>query len=248
MFTGLCSRVDTFMKWQKLVLFFLLSGLLSCNQDAQTHAVEMSGVDQQYTTDSELADTKVTGRSKSSAYKHIAASSTASKPVTTKPITTKSITTKPRAAVMMTYEFDNDAVIGEYLDIKLNFKTSRAVESLQVEYHIESGLAGVTAQSLFQFQALAAADQKTVVLTVLPEQEGQHLIHVYATLHINGQNQSRSFIVPVAVQSDEISAVKEQADQPQLLQQKRQNTSLPKGMHYLPEQNVISMPAKESSD
>lgn len=152
------------------------------------------------------------------------------------PTQAASYVAKPQAPVSMSFEVLNKAALGEVLDIKLIFKAGRTTEALKVVYHLPAGLTSVDAQSQFEFNKLAKGALESVMLKLIPEQLGQHNINITASIEIDGISQSAVFVVPVSL------GVNQQLKTKQAIQ----SVEAVHGMHHLPEQNVISMPAAKA--
>jgi len=150
--------------------------------------------------------------------------------------------TKPHAPISMDYEIINPVELNKLLDIKLTFSSRRNVDALTVEYNVDAGLSVNGEPQRFNFRSLPQNEPISIVLKVTPEQAGDLNINVYADIEINGVIQSRAFIVPVSVAQSASSI------QSKSVNDKTQGNTSNKGMQYSPQQNVISMPASESSD
>ena len=198
---------------QNLFLIITLGLLVSCNQQAQT---------QDHSHTNNQAHNQAKDISKQLQQTHAV--------------------TKPHASIFMEYEIVNPVEINKMLDINLTFTSRRNADLLSVEYSLDTGLSANGEPRRFEFRPLAKGEQKSVVLKVMPEQVGEFSINVYASIEINGKQQSRPFIVPISVPQPGNST------QSQTINEKPQAGTLDKGMQFMPEQNVISMPANESSN
>jgi len=201
------------MKMQNLFLFLSIGLLLSCNQQAQTQANAQAKV-QPHNQAKDISKQR----------QHVHA------------------VTKPHASIFMDYEIVNPVELNRMLDIKLTFMSKRNTDMLSVEYSLDAGLSANGEPRQFEFKQLAKGETKSIVLKVMPEQAGEFSINVYASIEINGKNQSRAFIVPISVPQSANSI------QSQAVTEKPQGNAANKGMRFMPEQNVISMPANESSN
>lgn len=151
--------------------------------------------------------------------------------------TTSGFIGKPRAPISMRYEYMNPAVLNEKLDIKLVFKVQRDTETLQVRYKTTPSLKSVDASQLFEFTRLANSEEVSFVIQVMAEKAGLHYVNVSSKILIDGVQQSRSFAIPVKlVALNSASGVTLEAVE------RKSSTD---NNNYLPEQNVISMPAVE---
>jgi len=141
---------------------------------------------------------------------------------------------KPHAPVSMRYVFNSTVELNEPLGINLTFTVERETQMLEVAYTIDSDLRSLDAAQQFQFTQLIKGSQEQVTIEVVPQQGGLHYINVFATITINGMQQTRAFAIPVSI-----------AGEATQLQKNSQNEPPANGMRYLPQQNVISMPANE---
>ena len=139
-------------------------------------------------------------------------------------------TVKPHAPVSMEYSFISTPEINKVLEVRLDFKVSRDTPHLKVVYHTTTALKSVDTVQQFELYNLHQGSIEPVFIQVLVEQPGKHLIYVSASMDINGISQSRAFVVPVNIAGATQQLKSEKSDQSN-------------GMKYLPEQNVISMPA-----
>lgn len=143
--------------------------------------------------------------------------------------------TKPHAAIFMDFEILNAPLVNEPLKIKLQFKTGLDTESLQVQINPSSALDMASSASVYQFNKLAKGESESVMLSVVPEQAGLHVINISAGILLHGQYQFREFVVPINIEGvvkPSVQALQKSTDE--------------LGMRYQPEHNVISMPAVES--
>ena len=141
---------------------------------------------------------------------------------------------KPHAPVSMSYESDESAELNQVFEIRLTFTVERETEMLEVVYTTDVGLKSADVKQQYQFNNLTKGSEERLTITVIPQQGGLNYINVFASILLNGHQQSRAFAIPVNI------------DTPQSSQLLKGTQSEPaKGMQYLPEQNVISMPAVE---
>ncbi|VAW62267.1 hypothetical protein MNBD_GAMMA09-324 [hydrothermal vent metagenome] len=140
---------------------------------------------------------------------------------------------KPHAPVSMKYALTGKATLNQPLDISLTFSVEQETSLLEAGYTTDSGLISADAAQQYQLGRLLPGAEKTINITIIPQQSGLNHVHVFATLNINGGQQSRSFAIPINIASDS-----------KQLMSTTQNKS-DNGMRYLPDQNVISMPAAE---
>lgn len=140
-------------------------------------------------------------------------------------------TSKPHAAITMRYELLNSVAIDQALDVKLVFRVGHSVESLQVKILSKAGLVVLSAQTDFLFNNLPKGALQAFVLKVKPEQFGEHVLNITATINTVDANQSRTFEIPINLYSKNQSA--------------KTTNKAQKGTTFHPEQNVISMPASE---
>jgi len=205
------------MKMQNLFLFLSIGFLVSCNQQAQTQAKAQAHAQSHSQSHNQAKDI-----SKQRQHAHAV--------------------TKPHASIFMDYEIVNPVELNKMLDIKLMFMSRQNTDVLSIEYNLDAGLSVIGEPRQFEFKQLVKGETKSIVLKVMPEQAGEFSINVYASIKINGKDQSRAFIVPISVPQTANSI------QSQAVTEKPQDDTSDKGMRFMPEQNVISMPANESSN
>jgi len=141
---------------------------------------------------------------------------------------------KPQAGISLKYEYLNSTELNEILEIKLVFTVSRDTDALYVDYRVNPGLKLVDLQSEYQFNNMSKGSREEIVLRVIPELAGEQVIYISAAIDVNGSKQSRAFMVPVTLGSTN---------------ELKSNQNIPaKGMKYIPSQNVISMPATETTE
>jgi len=143
---------------------------------------------------------------------------------------------KPHAPVTMTYDFVNTAELGKELEIKLTVRVERDTQTLEVKYKTNDSLKSMDVIQQHVFGNMQKGASETVIIRVVPEQAGLHYVNVFAAIAVDGGMQSRSFAIPVTTGSQSTE------------QMKATQTKLPKGMKYLPEQNVISMPSSAPAE
>jgi len=155
---------------------------------------------------------------------------------TTAPSTTQhqQVKGKSHAPVAMKFEFLDDIKLNEAIEIKLFFKAGLNTDALKVEVTAGSGVVINSAQLQYQFNNVVKNDINTLVLSVTVNQPGKHVLNVYAAIDVSGVAQARSFVVPFNIAASAAS--------------KATSNSLSKGMKYIPEQNIISMPASETTN
>lgn len=152
-----------------------------------------------------------------------------------KTVNGSSIVGKPHAPVSMTHEYLNTPALDKVSEIKLIFSVKHNTETLQVSYKTTANLKSVDVKQHIIFAQLEKGDEESFVIKVMAEKAGLSYVNVFATITTDGKSQSRSFAVPVNIDStDKNSAI-----------QQTQSKSSDK---HLPVQNVISMPAVESSE
>lgn len=147
-------------------------------------------------------------------------------------------TTKSHAAISMKYSILDDIVLDQSFAVKLSFKVGRDTEYLQIEFSPEPGLILNGGQNSYLFNKLAKGDVETFDLSVKPELAGELAINVTATIDVHGVQQSRSFQIPVNLDSNDSLLEKTNAQQ-----SNKQQT----GVKFLPAENIISMPATETT-
>jgi hypothetical protein len=139
---------------------------------------------------------------------------------------------KSGAAISMEFQFLNEAKLNQPLEIKVNFIIGHDTEFFKIQLNTRAGLTIENELTQFQFNKLAKGAQESIVIRVVPVQSGEQNIYISATVDINGVNQSRAFVIPVKTTS---------ANQLQI-----QKSKTDKGMQFIQDQNVISMPATET--
>ncbi len=139
---------------------------------------------------------------------------------------------KPHASVFMHYEFLNEVLLNEPLDVRVTFKVGLNTDRLQVEVVNNSALKILSSQTVFLFNNLLKGDVQSIVLSVMPTQAGENSIVLSAGILLHGENQSRTFVVPVTIDDSKTAKSQTKIDG--------------KGMIYKPQKNIISMPAAES--
>ena len=151
-------------------------------------------------------------------------------------------TGKPHAPINMRYKTrtKKSIKVGELLLYKIYFSASIDADELQVRYKTTSALLIQNPNQQIAFGSQRKAQNNLVELEVIPQQEGLFYIYLSATLHVDGQQQSRSFAIPVQVgeQIEELNTKKsvnmKPGSQPVIRQQQA-------------EPGIISMPALEPS-
>jgi len=141
---------------------------------------------------------------------------------------------KPHAAISMNYKYLNAVKLNQVVEIKLSFKVGLNTEALKIDVRSYSGLKFNDSQLEYQFNNVAKGDINSFVIRVTAPQSGKHIINITSSINMSGVAQARSFIVPFNVGSS--AALK------------TNKNNVPKGMKYLPEQNIISMPASETTN
>jgi len=141
-------------------------------------------------------------------------------------------TGKSHAAITMRYELLNTVALNQVLELKLSFNVGHDVESLRVEYFAEAGLSVINSQNVYVFNKISKDEAQTLLLSVRPELPGEHVINISATIETQAGSQSRSFEIPITLPAK---------NQPQPQTSKAHNTG-----RFIPDQNVISMPASKA--
>lgn len=148
---------------------------------------------------------------------------------------------KPHAPVSMQYQMMGSPRLFEELTIELSFSVEQETELLEVEYTPQDGLGLSRLIRPYVFPNLQKGAVSVASITVKPEKTGLRYINVFASIEVNGQMQTRTFAIPVNIHSAEYSEFKTTVAE-------GVGAGLDKGMKYQAEQNVISMPASESSN
>ncbi|MCW9047626.1 MAG: hypothetical protein OQK46_06050 [Gammaproteobacteria bacterium] len=202
------------------VLFLILTAfsLSACNHNQETQGKTQEG--------HKVTTTEISSAAQTSAYEGAAKISRLQNSVVNFP-------GKPHAPVSMTYEFVQTAELNEELEIKLSVRVETSTEMLKVNYTTQDSIKSMDASQQYEFSQLQKGATQVVTIRVIPEQSGLHYVNVFATIVVDGGLQSRSFAIPVSTGSVSTE------------QMKSIQLSSPKGMRYIPEQNIISMPSSE---
>ncbi len=140
---------------------------------------------------------------------------------------------KPHAPVSMSFILNSPVELNQPLDISLTFTVEQDTEILEVEYRTDASLRSNDVSQQYQFTRLIKGAKQQIDISVVPQQSGLHHINVFASINIDGIQQTRPFAIPVSIEGST------------QLQKTGQNEPA-NGMRHLPAQNVISMPAGES--
>jgi len=147
---------------------------------------------------------------------------------------TQQMNGKSHAPISMKYEISDELKLNDPIDIKLFFKAGLSTNALKVDIASSKGVVINSTQVQYQFNKVVKNEINAFVLNVTVTQLGKHVLNISTTIDVSGVPQARSFSVPLNIGS------------PATL--KINNTSSAKGMKYIPEQNVISMPASETTN
>jgi len=108
---------------------------------------------------------------------------------------------KPQPPVDMKYNFitKKSFAVGESVDIQLTFKSKMAVDGLDIQLSVDSGLTLLNSADHYSLGVQSKGDKSVLDLKVSPDADGYYYIYVTATLVTGGTRQSRSFTIPVNV-------------------------------------------------
>jgi len=139
--------------------------------------------------------------------------------------------TKPHAGIELDYKYPKAIQPGDSFELKLNFKTRSATESLQVNVKHDRGLQ-LNSDAHYQFTVIKNVPN-TVTLQIAGLLEGRFYIDINAIISLNGTPQARSFSIPVTV--GDPGNFKTSAA-----------TDAKAGYTTRPSEGVVSMPATET--
>ena len=105
---------------------------------------------------------------------------------------------KPHAPVEMAFSLPAKIKVDEELAVQITFKSDVDVEDIIVKFHTNSNLKFVS-EKKYHLGMQPSFQSNTLVVTVIPQNEGLFYINVSATLVNNGKHQTRSFAIPVNV-------------------------------------------------
>lgn len=137
--------------------------------------------------------------------------------------------TKPHAGIELNYNRPKKLQIGDYFDLVLTFKTKVDADFLKININNNNDLQLGISQFDYTFSAIKNKKHK-VTIPVTTLHDGRFFIDISATLMVNGNEQTRTFTIPVTVGE-------------QIKDKSQENT----GYKSLPSQGVVSMPATETS-
>lgn len=143
---------------------------------------------------------------------------------------------KPHAPIEMRYKIDatKAASIGQVLNYKIYFSASVGANNLQVNYKTKEELTIQNSSLSVSFGQQSKDKNNLLELDIIPQQDGLFYIYLSATLDVNGQQQSRSFAIPVQVGELDIQALKKTGVTKAVLKQGAEQPG------------IISMPAVET--
>jgi len=140
----------------------------------------------------------------------------------------------------MRYKIDakKSIAVGQLLQYKIYFTSSQDADDLKVRYKTKGDLLIQNPQLSIAFGQQKNTQSNLLTLNVIPQQEGLFYIYLSASLHTNGQAQSRSFAIAVKVGEQDAKTLFKMKSLPQgvVVQQ-------PEG-----QPGIISMPAIETID
>lgn len=105
---------------------------------------------------------------------------------------------KPHAPVEMKYVSPNKVTVAKKLGIHVTLVTAGDVEALDVAVRFDEGLQAVSEPRL-HFGPSAKKSGNQFEIECVPQRNGLFYVHLQATLSLNGQQQTRSFTIPVNV-------------------------------------------------
>lgn len=146
---------------------------------------------------------------------------------------------KPHAAIDMAYKLLDPAILNQPLQIELLLTPGLDTDLMEVSYHVDSGLQSMDARQSFQFIRLQKGSTQKLIIQLRPQQSGQQYINISVSIQLQGAQQSRAFSIPVQVQA----AKTDSNSMPPVVKPAQLKNG--HGMTHDPEQNVISMPARE---
>jgi len=108
---------------------------------------------------------------------------------------------KPHAPIVMRYKASvkNTITVGQQISYKIYFSTSINASDLQVRYTTKADLLIQNPSMSIAFGEQVKGKKNLLELNIIPQQDGLFYIYLSATLDINGQKQSRNFVIPVQV-------------------------------------------------
>jgi hypothetical protein len=113
--------------------------------------------------------------------------------------------TKPHAPVEMTFTLSAKPQVGHDLTVELVLSTTTDAEDLVVSVTADNNLTLLEYPSLQHLGAQRKQQQQAIKISCQPQQDGLFYLNVSATLVYDGQQQSRSFAIPVNVGDVDIS-------------------------------------------
>ena len=138
--------------------------------------------------------------------------------------------TKPHAGVELNYNRPKNLQAGDSFDLLLNFKTKINADSLKINIKNNNDLQLDITQFDYKFSAVKNK-KNTITIPVTALRDGRFFIDITAVLMVNGNEQARTFAIPVTVGN--LAGIK-----PKPI----------KGYNSVPSQGVISMPATETTE
>ena len=155
---------------------------------------------------------------------------TASKETSKHSVKHEQVYTKPHAGIELNYNRPKNLQAGDSFDLVLNFKTKTNADSLNITIKNNNDLQLGLSQFDYQFSAVKN-NKNTITIPVTALHDGRFFIDIMAILMVNGNEQARTFVIPVTVGDQSNVKVKPA-----------------KGYNSLPSQGVISMPATETTE
>lgn len=141
---------------------------------------------------------------------------------------------KPHAGIELTFSQPKPVESGESFELQFTLRTSSNGDQLQLRISNDAGLQ-LTSPDTYQFDTRKGMTH-SIVSEFIALQDGQYYVDLTASLHIDGKQQSRSFIIPVTV------------GDPASFKSSAEEANSKRGYRLDDEQGVISMPAVETTE
>lgn len=106
---------------------------------------------------------------------------------------------KPSAPINIRYTIGKKAMVGEELEISIQFIPRIDVNLLSIGYTTSDGLILELSEPLFRFENVKAGAITQQLVGVTPEGEGLFYLNIFTTLETAGGKQARTLAIPIAV-------------------------------------------------
>lgn len=106
---------------------------------------------------------------------------------------------KPGAPVDISYHVPHKAGVGESLDLGLQVKSHRALDSMNVDIRTDAGLMLDQPQQRFDYASLKPGLEQHPGLRVIPQGEGLHYVTVTVRTRVGDLERASVVMIPVAV-------------------------------------------------